>query len=310
MKERSIVSEEATKTYWKYVQYCRNKSRARIITVSNSDELKMSGDHGHVPDTTGVSARKVVNSIKEHARVGHDSTRSIISTAAQHAEPGVVPRLPDADRLARMVRRVRKSVPRVNPASAQDSRISDEISYLADGETFLQFDSGAGDVNRILVFASNKSLDVLQQSADVLCDGTFKICPAIFFQVYTVHVVYQGVVIPFVYALLESKSENNYVRLLTAIKQLVPNFNPLRLTIDFEKSFCNAFLSVFPGTAVHGCSFHMMQAIWRHIQATSSFRQMYTSSTEAEISLRMLGSLAFVPVPDVIHAYETLIQSV
>lgn len=43
-------------------------------------------------------------------------------------------------------------------------------------------------------------------------DGTFKVTPSIFFQVYTIHVMYKDAVVPLVYALLPNKTEETYQR--------------------------------------------------------------------------------------------------
>ena len=48
-------------------------------------------------------------------------------------------------------------------------------------EQFLIFDSGQGDADRTFIFRTNRSLQLLSQSQNWLGDGTFKVCPQIFF---------------------------------------------------------------------------------------------------------------------------------
>ena len=54
-------------------------------------------------------------------------------------------------------------------------------------EQFLIFDSGQGDADRIFIFGTDQSLQLLSQSQNWFGDGTFKVCPQMFFQIYTIH---------------------------------------------------------------------------------------------------------------------------
>lgn len=89
------------------------------------------------------------------------------------------------------------------------------ISYLQVSlkkESFIIHDSGVGDLNRILVSATQRNLNLLSRSKVPFMDGMFKVTPSIFFQVYTVHVMYKDAVVPLVYTLLPNKTEETYQR--------------------------------------------------------------------------------------------------
>ena len=72
------------------------------------------------------------------------------------------------------------------------------------------FDSGLGDQDRIIVFSSPKMRSLLRECNSLYADGTFKIVPDHFLQLYTLHVEKDGFLFPCVYALMTSKSEENY----------------------------------------------------------------------------------------------------
>ena len=59
--------------------------------------------------------------------------------------------------------------------------------------------------DRILIYASPEQLKVLQESKDFLVDGTFKVVPEVFYQLYIIHALYRDHVVPVVYALLRKK---------------------------------------------------------------------------------------------------------
>lgn len=101
-------------------------------------------------------------------------------------------------------------------------------------------------------------------------DGTFKIQPRYFTQLYTVHGKYKNNFFPLVYALLPSKSQQHYERMLTLIKEAAErdatalNF-PMALC-DFEIAAINAIETVFPDVMVKGCYFHFTQSIIRKVK--------------------------------------------
>ena len=57
------------------------------------------------------------------------------------------------------------------------------------GDRFLLFDSDVGDINRKFIFTTNDEKDMLANSSQWFGDGTFKLCPQIFSQIYTIHVL-------------------------------------------------------------------------------------------------------------------------
>jgi hypothetical protein len=56
---------------------------------------------------------------------------------------------------------------------------------------FLLFDTGDKE-NRMIAFASNIGLEILSQSTQWHVDGTFKACPKISYQLYTLQVWHMG----------------------------------------------------------------------------------------------------------------------
>ena len=136
-------------------------------------------------------------------------------------------------------------------------------------ERFLLFDSGVGDINRMLIFATNNGIDMLATSSQWFGDGTFKLCPQIFPQIYTIHVLVNHEVLPCVFALLPSKTETVYAQFFTTVCNPVRNNNgndPDGFLVDFETAMINAIRNVLPQTDISGCFFHLLSNLWKHIQ--------------------------------------------
>src|ERR1043165_7426747 len=99
-------------------------------------------------------------------------------------------------------------------------------------------------------------MTLLQDSEHWFVDGTFKVVPELFFQLYTVQVRAFGTVVPCLYVLLPNKTQGTYVRLFDEIKVLLPHVIPRTITMDFEKAAMNAAIGAFPTVSIHGCFFH------------------------------------------------------
>ncbi|KAG7159283.1 hypothetical protein Hamer_G026698, partial [Homarus americanus] len=88
------------------------------------------------------------------------------------------------------------------------------------------FDSDENDLNRLLVFATDKGLDDLVHVKHWASDGTFKCCPNIFYQLYTLHVQVGKFSVPRLFALLPNKTQETYTRLCPRLLELRPGLNP------------------------------------------------------------------------------------
>jgi hypothetical protein len=111
--------------------------------------------------------------------------------------------------------------------------------------------------DRILIFASSEQLDILQSSGDFLVDGTFKVDPEIFYQLYIIHAVYRGHVVPVLYALLKRKTAATYQNLVHQILQFAPRWNPISIMLDFEQACIGVYEANFPNVNLSGCYFHL-----------------------------------------------------
>ena len=61
-----------------------------------------------------------------------------------------------------------------------------EYKMTGTSARYLLFDSGADDINRMFRFVTNDGIDMLANSSQWFGDGTFKLCPQIFSQIYTI----------------------------------------------------------------------------------------------------------------------------
>ncbi len=174
-------------------------------------------------------------------------------------------KLPNYKTLARSIQRERV-LDASNPQSIAQLSIPQELQQSLRGETFLAHDSESADDERLLIFTTEENLDALELNTVWHADGTFKCCPSLFYQVYTIHAVINNHTLPFVYILMQRKSEKQYTRALNILKDLNPCLDPRAVYMDFEKASINAFRTSFPKISINGCFFHFAQANWRKVQ--------------------------------------------
>jgi hypothetical protein len=99
-------------------------------------------------------------------------------------------------------------------------------------------------------------------------DGTFKVAPQFFTQVYTVHALVNNRALPMIYVLLNNKQQATYKRVFEKLMEIEPTLRPESIVSDFEISAINAINEVFPNAQITGCMFHLAQNLWKKIQKT------------------------------------------
>ena len=146
--------------------------------------------------------------------------------------------LPAVSTIRRGIRKLRENqnvIP--NPQNRDEIPVLPlERQQTANGEQFLIYDSGVGDAESIFIFASESGLRFLSECDHWYGDGTFKVCPDLFFQLYTIQ--QNGNIYPCVFALLPNKTANTYVRFFQVFNRV--DNQPADILVDFERSATNA----------------------------------------------------------------------
>ena len=157
-----------------------------------------------------------------------------------------------------MIQRVRKNERQESAGNRLPTSRNFEIPQKF--QDILLHDSGVNDPNRILAFGNMEMLEYFMvPGCTGFGDGTFQICPTLFFQLYTLHTRVAGYYPPCVYFLLPNKTEATYNRMLAIFRQLALRIDPLEFLVDFELAAMNAFRRAFPEADVTGCFFHLSQ---------------------------------------------------
>ena len=160
--------------------------------------------------------------------------------------------------------------------------LPEEYQLATNADLFLVFDSGIGDPERIFIFASDLGLQFLYGCDHWYADGTFKVCPEVFYQVYTVHVQQRRRNFPCVFGLLPNKTEATYTRFFRELSirlENLENRNPDDILVDFERVVINSIHSLNPQIEVKGCFYHFSSNVWKRIQNVG-LQQRYNNDQE------------------------------
>ena len=135
------------------------------------------------------------------------------------------------------------------PQSREDVIIEGRWQKTLSGEQFL-----LRQEDDIHVFATTESLHLLAVAEAIYVDGTFEICPRLFYQVFTINVFVHGQQFPLVYGLLPGKSRETYNKFFMVVKEEAMqhgiSFSPDEIMADFELALVQSLELQFPGARI------------------------------------------------------------
>ena len=171
--------------YW--VCEKRGKCKARINTLNDivikpMHITQLTNDHTHAPSQERIEMLRTYSKIKSMATNSEQSTRAILSTSLETMHPSVVNTFPKLESVKRIIRVYKSAGIETcgHPESAAGIIIPDKYKTTLKGDPFLLFDSGFGDEQRMILYATPKFLSILSKSNNWFCDGTFKVIPELF----------------------------------------------------------------------------------------------------------------------------------
>ena len=302
-----------TKSCYPFLHWlCEKRAtcKARISTkegvvIKPESRSDIHSSHTHGPNPVRSEMIKGIALMKERALNYETSTRSILASGLGSMNESTIAVLPKFDSIKLTIRRTRSSVENFdNLATATEIIIPEKYKLTSKGQQFLLYDSGIHQTNRLLIFGTHQMLNLLRDTSNWYADGTFKVVPIQFYQLYTIHCERDGYIIPCIYALMSNKLQSTYDELLKKLKEIEPELDPSSIMVDFEKAPINALEENFLAV-ISGCFFHLSQSIYRQIQSRG-LATLYLEDEEFAIKIKMLASLAFVPEYEVIDCFTIL----
>ena len=155
--------------------------------------------------------------MKDQARISRERPAQIFSAHVAQASDSVKADLGKKETVKRIIRNVQRGGLPKDSATLQELTIDGEWSQTSREEPFLIHDSGPDSHNRVIVFASKIGLWHLATKDTWYMDGTFKVAPKLFEQVYIIRAKLGESAVTCAYSLMTGKSQDLYQEMLQAI---------------------------------------------------------------------------------------------
>ena len=162
---------------------------------------------------------------------------------------------------------------------------------------------------RIIAYSTKKLLKIFRERK-ASGDGTFKVCPTLWKQLYIVMVKFSHSWIPVVYALLPDKTKETYFTFFYMVKKQIKDMklkcNLQSIRTDFEVGAMKASAAAWK-VVPKGCYYHFTQAGWRYVQ-NNNMASAYLNDNNEDFSLfvKCVLSLPHVPLRDIEPTLEIL----
>lgn len=169
---------------------------ARLIRDLNREEgsqLTVTKDHSHSANGIAVGRAVAMKTLKRKAKETLDRGRNVIAKVNNNLPVSIAAALPKMKSMSQTVRRVRvnNEIPAA-PTSLEDLVIPETLKSIKDVK-FLLYDFGPGP-NRILIFTTERNLELLRRVDVLSMDGTHDIVPPLFSQLYTLQGIFISIV--------------------------------------------------------------------------------------------------------------------
>ena len=293
--------------YWICIDKEKFKCSARMIT-----SLKLDGNFSVFDKTKAIHNHDVYvksnlsNTIKDLV-----SNNKFIKTSTLlnkiHGEDRLVEDLPlDINLKARINYFKRKLYPK-EPLTVDDLNVESMSFKTNDDENFVL---ALSEDKSFLILGTLRNLERLFTSQRWICDGTFKVVPRLFQQLFTFFGCFYDRYFPLIFVLMQAKSQNAYEDVLNLLMKLrIDNeldiADNIEIMLDFEKASANAFQNVIPNVTIRRCLFHLSQNVYRKIQECG-LTTLYKSEEVSRCRLKMLPALSFLPTKDVKVGFNSI----
>jgi len=274
-------------------------------------------EHNHQPNDAELvrscaisDLRKTVKSVPlQPLKVSYDAI--ISEQTSNQADVALLPSYQSVESILKLQRS--DDIPRL-PQTRQDIVLEGPWAQTVEGNRFLISAPSVAD-NEMIVFASDASLLRLASCDTIYMDGTFRVAPSLYTQLYTIHGLCSNFVVPLVYVFMIDKSSASYYKLFDIIRQAVfelgAAWNPQTVVSDFESGLIEAVRVQFPNALHSGCHFHFTQAIIRKMKEVGLYCAYRDTTRYPEIGefIQMSMALAFVPDTEVQRQFEGLVAN-
>jgi hypothetical protein len=288
---------------WRCRQYRKFRCNSKMTTQGSKTIMKNPTDHCHEGDPFSAIVNSTLTHMKTNIKASGSATRNIIGSHVQHLSTNEISHLPTKAALERTLQNIKRKTNNF-PPNPQNTIFEIPEVFKA----FVLYDSRAINDNKRIISLGDRELLNYLDGTNWFADGTFKVSPEIFYQLYTIHAQIGNTYIACIYFLLPNKTSETYKRMIDILKSLVPSCKPKMVLLDFEMGPINIFQDAFKDISIYGCYFHLSQAVIRKLQEIG-LKKKYETDSDFKILVKCLLSLSFVPINDVPALFDLITEN-
>ena len=253
---------------WECSERKSQQCEAKLTTKKDDNSITSQTPHSHAGNPAKIAVLKqklnLKRKIQESAITGC-SKQAAISESLSNLTPSERLHFGRTDSLKRNLNRIAAKGRPADPASLEKLEIVHPFNKTKDGRNFL-IDDNTNTSTRIIVWGSDICIAHLAESDVWMMDGTFKITPPMFYQLYVIRAPLEDTSVSCVYAIMTGKSYEAYRQLLTIVMEKCTDISgrdpyPSKIVIDFEAAMIKAVTDVFGYNGlVQACFFHLTKS--------------------------------------------------
>ena len=205
--------------------------------------------------------------------------------------------------------KILETIPGGKDTVTMDSNsLKNNPNYLEKMKEFNISDTELEELPRVLSISSEFCLNLLGLCKKASVDGTFKIAPTNWSQIFILMAKYDDKFVPICFGFLPNKTEISYKIFFTMIQLELEKRNiqcsMKKMMVDFEIGIQKAILSVFD-VEILGCFFHFSQCLWKKVQS-GSMSTLYEQDDKFRDFIRACISLPMLKLDELQDAIEEL----
>ena len=296
------------------------KCKARLTTnvfseVECVSVISSAGEHNHEGNPVRASVARNVHDLKMKTKDQPTvKTCQILQNHIASTSSDVATSLPSKDSLRQMINRGKKKVLNVPKEPTNFDFVIDHQSLLLNDDNFVIKERIFAQNKRVIIFSTKECVTYLSQANYWLMDGTFKIVPIIFQQLYTIHgsVHNTDKTFPLLFVLCTHKDKTSYDVMFDLIIEYCTEqgiaLSPSFVIMDFEKAAALSIRQNFEAVTLKGCFFHLRQILYRKIQK-EGLSTKYNNDKQFNKEVKCLMALCYVHPDNVLMYFNGLLET-
>ncbi|KAM0734152.1 hypothetical protein ACS0PU_012517 [Formica fusca] len=244
-----------------------------LAKVGEDGKVTINPLHNHAPDNARIQKYVLKQEMLHLSRETLQAPKDIFDDVSRR-NPESAAFIAFKSIRSQLNRERKKSRPKLPQSIAM---LADELNNYIPITHIYKGSLTANDGKKALLFSNDKLLQALESSTEIFCDGTFSVVPRVpsLSQLYTIHIRYMDKVLAVIFVLCEARTTALYEKIWSKVIEFVPNLlmNIKFIMTDYECAAMSAMEKYFPNATIHGCWFHLNQALqrkWNHLGLRNS----------------------------------------